>query len=73
MAVWDEVPVGVDAGSGLVHTVATTSANVHDVTAASELIRKDDEVAYGDSGHLGIFACENLFALSIAGRRLQEA
>ena len=46
--------VGVDAGSGLVHTVATTSANVHDVTVASELIREDDEVVYGDSGYLGI-------------------
>ena len=36
--------VGVDAGSGLVHTVATASANVHDVTVTSELIREDDEV-----------------------------
>ena len=46
--------IGVDAGSGLVHTVATTSANIHDVTVASELIREDDEVVYGDSGYLGI-------------------
>ena len=46
--------IGIDAGSGLVHTIVTTSANVHDVTAASELIREDDEVVYGDSGYLGI-------------------
>ena len=46
--------IGVDAGSGLVHTVVTTSANVHDVTVASELIREDDEVVYGDSGYLGV-------------------
>ena len=46
--------VGVDAGSGLVHTIVTTSANVHDVTVASKLIREDDEVLYGDSGYLGI-------------------
>ena len=46
--------VGVDAGSGLVHTIVTTSANVHDVTVTSELIREDDEVVYGDSGYLGI-------------------
>ena len=46
--------VGVDAGSGLVHTIVTTSANVHDVTVTSELIREDDEVLYGDSGYLGI-------------------
>ena len=46
--------IGVDAGSGLVHTIATTSANVHDVTVAAELIREDDEVVYGDSGYLGL-------------------
>ena len=46
--------IGVDAGSGLVHTVVTTSANIHDVTVAAELIREDDEVVYGDSGYLGV-------------------
>ena len=45
---------GVDAGTGYVHTIEVTSANVHDVTVASELIREDDEVVYGDSGYLGI-------------------
>lgn len=45
---------GVDAGSGLVHTIKVTSANVHDITVASELIRDDDEVVYGDSGYLGM-------------------
>lgn len=46
--------IGVDAGSGLVHTIVTTAANTHDITVASELIREDDEVVYGDSGYLGI-------------------
>lgn len=46
--------VGVDAGTGYVHTIKVTPANVHDVTVASELIRKDDEVVYGDSAYLGI-------------------
>ena len=46
--------IGVDAGSGLVHTMAVTAANEHDVTVAAKLIREDDEVAYGDSGYLGI-------------------
>lgn len=45
---------GVDAGSGLVHTIEVTAANVHDVTVAAKLIRADDEVVYGDSGYLGI-------------------
>lgn len=46
--------VGVDAGSGYVHTIEVTPAHVHDVTVASELIREDDEVVYGDSGYLGV-------------------
>jgi len=46
--------VGADAGSGYVHTIEATAANVHDVTQAYKLIRKDDEVVYGDSGYLGI-------------------
>lgn len=45
---------GVDAGSGLVHTIEVTAANVHDVVVAPKLIRDDDTVVYGDSGYLGI-------------------
>ena len=46
--------IGVDAFSGLVHTIAVTPANTHDITVAAELIREDDEVVYADSGYLGI-------------------
>ena len=46
--------VGVDAGAGYVHTIEATSANEHDTTVASKLIREDDEVVYGDSGNIGI-------------------
>ena len=46
--------VGVDAGTGYAHTIEVTPTNVHDVTAASGLIREDDEVVCGDSGYLGI-------------------
>ena len=45
---------GVDAGSGFVHTVKATAANVHNVTVAAGLLREDDEVVYGDSAYLGI-------------------
>ena len=45
---------GVDAGSGLVHTITVTAANEHDITQAAALIREDDEVVYGDAGYLGI-------------------
>ncbi len=46
--------IGVDADSGLVHTVTVTAANAHDITQIAELIREDDEVVYDDSGYLGI-------------------
>lgn len=46
--------VGVDAGSGLVHTITVTSANVHDINETHKLLREDDEFAYGDNGYSGI-------------------
>jgi transposase, IS5 family len=48
-----KVHVGVDAATGYVHTLTGTSANMHDVSETSKLIRKDDHVVYGDSGYLG--------------------
>ena len=35
--------IGVDAGTGYVHTVTATPANVHDITETAKLIRKDDD------------------------------
>ena len=46
--------IGVDAGTGLVHSVEVTPANVHDITMASQLIRPDDDFAAGDSGFIGL-------------------
>ena len=46
--------VGVDAGTGLVHTLETTAANVGDATVAHKLFREDDEVAYGDSAYCAL-------------------
>lgn len=48
-----KVHSGVDAGSGYVHTITGTSANVHDIDEIAKLIRKEDEVAYGDCGYSG--------------------
>lgn len=61
--------VGVDAWTGIVHTVEVTPANTHDITVTSKLIRPDDEVVYGDSGYIGIQKrpeiCENEHLSSI--------
>lgn len=46
--------IGVDTHSGLVHTVATTPANVHDLNMAGVLLHGDEEAAFGDSGYRGV-------------------
>lgn len=46
--------IGVDAGSGPVHTMTVTAANEHDITETAKLLREDDRVVYGDSGYLGV-------------------
>lgn len=45
---------GVDAGSGYIHTIVGTAANIHDITETKNLLREDDEVCYGDSGYLSV-------------------
>ncbi len=49
-----KVHAGVDCGSGYVHSLTGTAANVHDLEEAPKLIRPDDTVVYGDSGYLGL-------------------
>jgi transposase, IS5 family len=45
-----KVHIGVDKDSGLIHSVETTAANVHDLTPATELLHGDEEVVYADAG-----------------------
>jgi len=44
----------VDAGTGYVHTVTATAANVSDIDETVNLIREDDEVLYGDAAYVGV-------------------
>jgi transposase, IS5 family len=46
--------VGVDADSGLVHTVIGTAANVHDITIAQALLHGEETDVYADAGYQGI-------------------
>jgi IS5 family transposase len=46
--------IGVDAHSGLVHSVTGTAASVNDVTQAGALLHGDEEVAFGDAGYQGV-------------------
>jgi IS5 family transposase len=43
--------IGVDAQSGLVHTVIGTASNVSDVTQAQALLHGDETDVFGDSGY----------------------
>ena len=45
---------GADAGTGYIHTITATAANVHDIAKTHELIGKDDRTVYGDSVYLGM-------------------
>lgn len=46
--------IGVDAASGLTHTVIGTAANVSDVTQAQSLLHGDETDVFGDAGYQGI-------------------
>jgi IS5 family transposase len=45
--------IGVDAESGLVHTVQGTSGNVSDVVMANSLLHGEETVVFADSGYRG--------------------
>ncbi|MBV8658889.1 MAG: IS5 family transposase, partial [Burkholderiales bacterium] len=46
--------IGVDAESGLVHSVVGTGANVADVTQAGALLHGEETHAFGDAGYRGV-------------------
>ena len=46
--------IGVDASSGLVHTVVCTAGNVADVTQAHALLHGEEVFALGDAGYQGV-------------------
>ena len=45
--------IGVDAESGLVHTVKATAANANDVTEANALLHGEETDAFGDADYQG--------------------
>ena len=49
-----KVHIGVDKDSGLIHSVETTAANVHDLTPAADLLHGEETVVYADAGYQGI-------------------
>ncbi len=57
--------LGVDAESGLVHTVVGTAANVGDVTQTAQVLHGEEKVVYLDAGYTGVEKREELKDLDI--------
>jgi IS5 family transposase len=46
--------IGVDAGSGITHTLVTTPANAADVSQAHALLHGEEKLVFGDAGYQGV-------------------
>ena len=46
--------IGVDAATGVTHSLSTTAANSADVTEAHRLLRGGERAAWGDAGYQGV-------------------
>nr|WP_223995866.1 IS5 family transposase [Cupriavidus pampae] len=57
--------VGVDAASGLVHSVVGTAANESDVSQAHALLHGHEEHAFGDAGYTGVDKREEMQGKSV--------
>ena len=57
--------IGVDAETGLVHSMTTTSANVHDVTEAHRLLHGRELQVWGDAGYMGVQKREENLELAV--------
>jgi transposase, IS5 family len=57
--------IGVDAESGLVHTVIGTAANVSDVTQATQLLHGQEKDVFADAGYQGVDKREEAQAVAV--------
>ena len=46
--------IGVDADSGLVHTVKGTAGHFHDITESHSLLHGQEQVVFADAGYQGV-------------------
>lgn len=52
--------IGVDARTGLTHSLETTAANEHDLNQADRLLHGDEQFVFADAGYRGIDKRDNL-------------
>ena len=63
-----KVHIGVDSETGVVHSMSTTSANVHDVTEAHRLLHGREKRVWGDAGYQGVAKREENEGLDVEWR-----
>lgn len=57
--------IGIDAESGMTHTLVTTPANVADITQAHALLHGEETTAFGDAGYQGVDKGEENIAVGV--------
>lgn len=57
--------VGVDDALGVIHSITTTPANVHDITQLSALLHGEEETVWGDAGYCGAEKRSDLHAAEV--------
>ena len=57
--------IGVDETFGVIHSMTTTSANVHDITQTEHLLHGKEDTCWGDAGYLGAEKREELVEKAI--------
>ena len=60
--------IGVDADTGIVHSMTTTAANAHDVTETHNLLHGKETVVWGDAGYQGVGKREENLGLDVEWR-----
>ena len=63
-----KVHIGVDSETGIVHSMSTTSANVHDVTEAHRLLHGGEKRVWGDAGYQGVAKRDENMGLDVEWR-----
>jgi transposase, IS5 family len=59
--------IGVDAESGLVHSLHATAANESDVAHAHEVLHGDEKMVFADAGYTGVAKREEVVQAQLAG------
>jgi IS5 family transposase len=57
--------IGVDAESGLVHSLTTTAANVADIVETAALLHGDEDTVFADAGYTGVAKREEMKTVAV--------